>query len=86
MLVGLIAVPLVAIYAAGGWGPISANLSAQDPALLDFFSFTNDGIAGWIAVISFLAIGLPFLGVPQLLVRFMSARDDNELKRHVGFL
>ena len=81
MLVGLIVVPLVAIYAAGGWGPISANLSAQDPALLDFFSFTNDGIAGWIAVISFLAIGLPFLGVPQLLVRFMSARDDNELKK-----
>jgi len=81
MLVGLISVPLVAIYAAGGWGPISANLNAQDPALLDFFSFTNDGIAGWIAVISFLAIGLPFLGVPQLLVRFMSARDDNELKK-----
>ncbi|MCH7637810.1 MAG: sodium/proline symporter, partial [Proteobacteria bacterium] len=81
MLVGLIFVPLVAIYAAGGWGPISANLNAQDPALLDFFSFTNDGIAGWIAVISFLAIGLPFLGVPQLLVRFMSARDDNELKK-----
>ena len=81
MLVGLILVPLVAIYAAGGWGPISVNLNAQDPALLDFFSFTNDGIAGWIAVISFLAIGLPFLGVPQLLVRFMSARDDIELKK-----
>ena len=81
MLLGLILVPLVAIYAAGGWGPISANLNAQDPTLLDFFSFTNDGIAGWIGVISFLAIGLPFLGVPQLLVRFMSARDDNELKK-----
>ena len=81
MLVGLIVVPLAAIYAGGGWGPISANLNAQDPALLDFFSFTNDGIAGWIGVISFLAIGLPFLGVPQLLVRFMSARDDNELKK-----
>jgi hypothetical protein len=54
---------------------------AQDPALLDFFSFTNDGIAGWVAVISFLGIGLPFLGVPQLLVRYMSCRDDNELKK-----
>ncbi len=81
MLVGLISVPLVAIYAAGGWDSISSNLNAQDPALLDFFSFTNDGIAGWIAIISFLAIGLPFLGVPQLLVRFMSARNDNELKK-----
>ena len=81
MLLGLIVVPLVAIVAAGGWGAISASLATQDPALLDFFSFTRDGIAGWVAVISFIAIGLPFLGVPQLLVRFMSARDDNELKK-----
>ena len=81
MLVGLIVVPIVAIYAAGGWSSISANIMAQDPALLDFFSFTSDGIAGWVGVISFLAIGLPFLGVPQLLVRYMSARDDTELKK-----
>jgi sodium/proline symporter len=81
MLLGLIIVPLVAIYAGGGWGSISSNIMAQDPALLDFFSFTNDGIAGWVAVISFLGIGLPFLGVPQLLVRYMSCRDDNELKK-----
>ena len=81
MLLGLIIVPLVAIYAGGGWGSVSSNIMAQDPALLDFFSFTNDGIAGWIAVISFLGIGLPFMGVPQLLVRYMSCRDDNELKK-----
>jgi sodium/proline symporter len=81
MLLGLIAVPIVAILYAGGWGPISSNLNAQDPALLNLFSFTNDGITGWVAVIGFLAVGLPFLGVPQLLVRFMSARDDTELKK-----
>ena len=81
MLLGLIIVPLVAIYAGGGWGSISSNIMAQDPALLDFFSFTDDGIAGWVAVISFLGIGLPFMGVPQLLVRYMSCRDDNELKK-----
>ncbi len=81
MLFGLILVPAVAIYAAGGWGSISTNIAAQDPMLLDFFSFTGEGIAGWVGVISFLAIGLPFLGVPQLLVRYMSCRDDNELKK-----
>ena len=81
MWLGLLLVPAVAIYAAGGWGAVSSNLMAQDPALLDFFSFTDDGIAGWVAVISFLGIGLPFLGVPQLLVRYMSCRDDNELKK-----
>jgi sodium/proline symporter len=81
MLLGLIAVPLVAIYAAGGLASISSNLAAQDPGLLDFFSFTGEGIAGWVGVISFVAIGLPFIGVPQLLVRYMSARDDKELKK-----
>jgi sodium/proline symporter len=81
MLAGLIAVPLVAIASAGGWGSMSANLTEQDPALLNLFSFTSDGISGWVAVIGFLAVGLPFLGVPQLLVRYMSARDDEELKK-----
>lgn len=81
MLLGLIAVPAVAISAAGGWGAITANIATQDPALLDFFAFTGEGVAGWIGAISFLAIGLPFLGVPQLLVRYMSCRDDNELKK-----
>ncbi len=81
MLLGLIIVPIVAIYAGGGWSSISSNIMAQDPALLDFFAFTGEGIAGWVGVISFLAIGLPFLGVPQLLVRYMSCRDDKELKK-----
>jgi len=35
----------------------------------------------WIAIASFAAIGLPFLGVPQLLTRYMSARDDAEIKK-----
>lgn len=81
MLTGLILVPVVAIYAGGGIAAVTANIAAQDPALLDFFSFTGDGLAGWVGVLSFLAIGLPFIGVPQLLVRFMSARDDTELKK-----
>jgi len=41
----------------------------------------TEGIEGWVAAVSFVAIGLPFLGVPQLLVRYMSARDDTALKK-----
>lgn len=81
MLSGLIFVPIVAIDAAGGWDAIMANLAAQDPDLIDMNATFRDGISGWVAVISFVAIGLPFLGVPQLLVRYMSTRDDNELKK-----
>ena len=81
MLVGLIVVPLVAVSAAGGLDSMTANLVAQDPDLISMFSLTAGGIEGWVAAISFVAIGLPFLGVPQLLIRYMSARDDGELKK-----
>jgi len=81
MLVGLILVPAAAIYAAGGWDSVTSNLVAQDPKLVSMFSLADGGIKGWVAVVSFVAIGLPFLGVPQLLVRYMSARDDVELKK-----
>jgi sodium/proline symporter len=82
MLVGLIVVPVAAIYAGGGWSSVSSNLTAQDPNFTNMFALTDSGgIRGWVAVVSFVAIGLPFLGVPQLLVRYMSARDDNELKK-----
>jgi sodium/proline symporter len=81
MLIGLIIVPAAAIYAGDGWSSIVSNLNAQDPNFTNMFVLTEGGIGGWVAAISFMAIGLPFLGVPQLLVRYMSARDDNELKK-----
>jgi sodium/proline symporter len=81
MLAGLLVVPLVAVSAAGGWQGVTNTLAAEDPALLSLWGITDNGAAGWIALVSFLAIGLPFLGVPQLMVRFMSARDGRELKR-----
>jgi len=79
MLLGLIAVPAAAIIAAGGLAEVKSSLQYQDPALLDMFAFSNGHV--WIGIASFLAIGLPFLGVPQLLIRYMSARDDGEIRK-----
>jgi sodium/proline symporter len=81
MLLGLIVVPVAAIHAAGGLSGVTAELTAQDASLLDMFAVTSSGTAGWIAIASFVAIGLPFLGVPQLLIRYMSARDDFEVRK-----
>lgn len=81
MLAGLIAVPAAAIYAGGGWDSVVSNLVKQDPNFINMFALTDGGIKGWVAAVSFVAIGLPFLGVPQLLIRYMSARDDVELKK-----
>jgi sodium/proline symporter len=81
MLLGLFIVPIVAIDAAGGWGEVVNTLAAEDPDLVNMWSLAEGGIPGWIAVASFVGIGIPFLGVPQLLVRYMSSRDDEELKK-----
>jgi sodium/proline symporter len=81
MLLGLIIVPAAAIIASGGWGGVVDGLNQQDPDLLNMFAVTGNGISGWVLVVSFMAIGLPFLGVPQMLVRYMSARDDGEVRK-----
>ncbi len=81
MLLGLIAVPAAAVYAVGGWDQVMINLSDLDPSFRSMFAYSGEGLAAWVPIISFMAIGLPFLGVPQLLVRYMSARDDDELRK-----
>jgi sodium/proline symporter len=77
MLLGLIAVPAAAIIASGGLGSVRESLMQQDPALLNMFAIADGPV--WIGIASLMAVGLPFLGVPQLLIRFMSARDDGEI-------
>ena len=79
MLLGLIAVPTAAIIASGGLDGVTQSLRQQDPALLDMFAIIDRPV--WIGIASFLAVGLPFLGVPQLLIRYMSARDDTEIRK-----
>lgn len=79
MLLGLIIVPLVAINAAGGWGAVTTNLQAQDPGLLSPWGPDGKSMLAFVGIASFLAVGLPFLGVPQLMVRFMSARSEKSL-------
>ena len=76
MLLGLIILPIVAINAGGGWNAITTNLLAQDPGLLSPWGPDGKSTLAIVGVISFLAIGIPFIGVPQLMVRFMSARSE----------
>lgn len=79
MLAGLIIVPIVALNAAGGWDTVMSTLAAEDPTLLSPWGPEGYGVKAFIAVASFLAIGMGFMGVPQLMVRFMSARSEGSL-------
>ena len=80
MLAGLVLVPSAAISAAGGLDAVVGTLDRADAALLSM-NPADGGIRGWVMAVSFLAVGIPFIGVPQLLVRYMSARDDLEIRK-----
>ena len=79
MLLGLIILPVAAIHAGDGWSAMLANLSQQDPGLLSPWGPEGKSTAALVGIVSVLAVGLPFMGVPQLMVRFMSARSEKSL-------
>jgi sodium/proline symporter len=79
MLGCLLTLPVVGIAAAGGWTETLATLEAIDPALLRPMGSYGPSLAGVISAAGSVAIGLAFLGSPQLLTRFMAARDQRQI-------
>ena len=80
MLVGLVLLPIAAAVVLGGATGTGAALAALDPALL---SVWGDGGATWpnlLAVVSYAAIGLGFLGSPQVFVRFMAICGERDIR------
>ncbi len=77
----LLALPIVGIAAAGGWTPMLQQLGAEDPDLLQPMGALGFSVAGVLSALSFVGVGLAFLGTPQLLVRFISARGLDEMPR-----
>ena len=81
MLFALLVVPLVGLVAVGGPHEFMTKLVAADPQLLNLWGPSPTVTVTIIAVASALAIGLPFAGAPQLLVRFMSARGPRDIRK-----
>ena len=79
MLFAVLAVPIVGLFAVGGMAELIRLLCAADPALLSPILFSPTMLGGIIGIASALAVGLPFLGVPQLLVRYLAIRDEGEI-------
>ncbi|MDH3271990.1 MAG: sodium/proline symporter, partial [Gemmatimonadota bacterium] len=79
MLGCLVTLPIVGIAQAGGWTPMIETLRAADPALLQPMGSYGLTLAGVLSAAGSVAIGLAFLGSPQLLTRFMAARDQKQI-------
>lgn len=77
----LLILPVVGIAAAGGWSAMIDSLGRQDASLLTPMGAAGFSVEGIVAVLGFMGIGLAFIGAPQLLARFMSAKSDRALVR-----
>ena len=84
MTIALIAVFIYGINTAGGWDAVVANAKALPGhlSLTNIYDATTGSAVsygGVIAIISTLAWGLGYFGMPHILLRFMAIEDENKL-------
>lgn len=85
MLIAILAVPIVAV-AVMGTGNIVPNLvdsglTVDSDVYLDLFKNASGEPISVIEVLSQLAWGLGYCGMPHILVRFMAVKDEKELNK-----
>ncbi|MDR2846224.1 MAG: sodium:solute symporter family protein [Candidatus Methanoplasma sp.] len=92
MFIGMALILIVTFYVLGGVGPALSGLESIDPGTAGtktlpgfngWTDFADFGTPEWLTVVStfILGVGIGALTQPQLVVRFMSAKDDKMLNR-----
>ena len=84
MTCALVVITCFGIYQAGGIGAVMDNIRVL-PGYLSFVqshdAASNTAVPyGIITIVSTMAWGLGYFGMPHILVRFMAIRDENELR------
>ena len=84
MTIALIVIVLFGVNLAGGMGAVMENARAL-PGYLNVtqgynWSEGTAGSFGTLSIVSTLAWGLGYFGMPHILLRFMAIRDKNEIK------
>ena len=85
MLVAILAVPIVA-YAILTWDQgFSQALVAkgvENPEnYMNFFKNTDGSPIAWNSIVSSLAWGLGYFGMPHIIIRFMAIKNETEVKK-----
>lgn len=77
MLLGLAALPVAILVLAD---PADWALSSLGSDYLSFWGAGGPILSNALIIVSYVAIGLGFLGSPQVFVRFMAIRDAHEIR------
>ncbi|MCR5667201.1 MAG: sodium/proline symporter [Eubacterium sp.] len=84
MTFALVAIVIFGIHIAGGWDNVVSNAHSLD-GYLSFFE-THDPVSGEsspykpITILSTVAWGLGYFGMPHILLRFMGTESEDKLK------
>ena len=81
MLLGLILLPIVAYFSIDTGVSVSKEFVALDPSFLNIWGEGGFNLLNFFTILGYCAIGLGFMGSPQLFIRFMSIRDTSEIKK-----
>ena len=81
MFFGLVLLPIVVWFSMDHGTAITEGLNAIDPALTDVWGGNSDGWTNLFTILGFSMIGLGFLGSPQVYVRFMSIKNEEEIDK-----
>jgi len=83
MAVAFVVLPIAGILNVGGFTAMGSTLIELESQefLKPFFGETALTIAGLVAIISYLFIGIGFNGAPHVLVRYMALRTTRDVKK-----
>ncbi len=81
MFVGLVGVPIVAIWQAGGIGVVWDHLANNFPQLLNLLPSGSNGWVVFLIILGLAGPGLGFLGSPQVYQRIIALKKDANLKQ-----
>lgn len=83
MMLGLIALPFAGYFAltARSTLTMTEHIRAIDPSMLSFWGTGGFTLMNVLVTISFLTIGIGFLGSPQVFVRFISVKNTDEITK-----
>lgn len=80
MFCAIIALPLLAVQATGGFAESTAALRHVSPSYLNLFTNGEGKPISALAIASLAAWGLGYFGQPHILARFMAIRSASEIK------
>lgn len=82
MVVAIVVVPVAAVATLGGWSDTAAildNVASIPDHFMNLF-YENGELIGAISIISSLAWGLGYFGMPHVIIRYTAIRDPKDLK------